>query len=314
MRALEVFLGEKPQQQVSKKYRCLSFHQRMTEEIYLLLCGIENCLPGYTFRVKVERPGWHVHVILSGKGVLCTKDGEQELHFGQMFVTKPGEPVWYRADREDPWSYCWMTFDGTMARGFMDSAGFREGVYTRNCNMEPQRFYALCRRVLDQPEMTQANDLMRLGLLLEYISLAVQSNSEAEQGEPHRHEYAPDIYVQYAVDFINENYATAKITDVAGYIGIHRSYLTSIFKKKMGISPQEYLLQCRLKHSNRLLLETDLPIQEVSREVGYDNPLTFSKVFKRFYGVSPRKFRNQSSKSGSAGETEPGGEPEDESN
>ena len=160
--------------------------------------------------------------------------------------------------------------------------------------MDQQDFYRLCRRVLDQPELNLANDLMHIGSMMEFIGLAVKSNYGVDQGEQHRHEYAPDIYVQYAVDFINGNYATARISDVAGYIGIHRSYLTSIFKKKLGISPQEYLLQCRMKHSNRLLLETDLPVQEISREVGYDNPLTFSKVFKRFYGVSPRRFRIQS--------------------
>ena len=288
---MEVFLGNQPEQQQVKQYRCLSFHQHQTEEIYLRLCGIENCQSGQYFAVRSGRPGYHLHVILSGKGILWVDGRQQELHFGQMFLTKPGESTWYRADETDPWSYCWMTFDGTLAKGYAENAGFKEGINWLNCHVDQQHFYSLCRQVLSQPELNIANDIMRLGLLMEYIAWAVKSNYQSEQEEQRRHEYAPDIYVQYAVDFINENYITARITDVAGYIGIHRSYLTSIFKKKMGISPQEYLLQCRLKHSARLLLETDLPIQEISRRVGYDNPLTFSKVFKRFYGVSPRNYR-----------------------
>ena len=98
---------------------------------------------------------------------------------------------------------------------------------------------------------------------------------------------------KYAADFIRENYATAKISAVAGYIGIHRSYLTSIFKEKMGISPQEYLIQCKLQQAIALLIETNNPIQEIARKVGYDNPLTFSKTFKNFYGVSPKLYRQQ---------------------
>lgn len=283
-------------------YRCLTFHQHFSEELFPLLCGIENCTPGYRFYTK-SRPGWHLHVILSGKGVLSVEGRQGELHFGQMFLTKPGEEVWYVADRQDPWSYCWMSFDGNMAGDWMEAAGFRNGVNWLDCHGDPQHFYKLCRRVLDQPELNLANDLIHLGSVLEFIGLAIKSNYQVEQGEQRRREYAPDMYVQYAVDFIDENYASARISDVAGYIGIHRSYLTSIFKKKLGISPQEYLLQCRMKHSNRLLLETDLPVQEISREVGYDNPLTFSKVFKRYFGVSPRRFRSQSAETGQQDES-----------
>ena len=81
--------------------------------------------------------------------------------------------------------------------------------------------------------------------------------------------------------------------ELAKHIGIHRSYLTTIFKKRIGISPQEYLLQCRLRHACKLLSETNNPIQEIARNVGYDNPLTFSKIFKSYYGISPRTFREQ---------------------
>ena len=61
----------------------------------------------------------------------------------------------------------------------------------------------------------------------------------------------------------------------------------------MGISPQEYLIQCKLQQAVNFLIETNNPIQEIARQVGYDNPLTFSKTFKNFYGVSPKLYREQ---------------------
>lgn len=140
-------------------------------------------------------------------------------------------------------------------------------------------------------EVSYENVLMRTGLLLEYIALAIESNSKSENSIRKIHEYTTDVYVKYAADFIRENYATAKISDVANYIGIHRSYMTNIFKNKMGVSPQEYLIQCKLKRAEKFLVETNNPIQEISRQVGYDNPLTFSKTFKNFYGISPKYYR-----------------------
>ncbi len=53
------------------------------------------------------------------------------------------------------------------------------------------------------------------------------------------------------------------------------------------------MLQCRLRRACKLLAETGNPIQEIARNVGYDNPLTFSKIFKSYYGISPREYRHQ---------------------
>lgn len=283
---------EKVELYENQKVRCIEFQRRVTDDIHLMLCGVENCLPDYSFQTD-DRSGYHMHIILQGRGVLSVNGKEQQLHFGQIFVTKPGEKTWYKADSEDPWVYCWMTFDGVRAHELLDRTGFVQGVNVQDCHVDPEKFYSLCRRVLDLVEVSPANVIMRTGLLLEFISLAIESNEKSLQSVRKVHEYPTDVYVKYAADFIRENYASAKISDVARYIGIHRSYMTNIFKNKMGISPQEYLIQCKLKRAAQFLTETDNPIQEISRQVGYDNPLTFSKTFKNFYGVSPKFYRQR---------------------
>ena len=105
--------------------------------------------------------------------------------------------------------------------------------------------------------------------------------------------YSPDVYVEYALDMIHDNYDKVRVEDIARYIGINRSYLANIFKKKTGMSPQQYLMQFKLKKARELLMDTDLPIQNIAMQVGYDNPLTFSKIFKNYYGESPRTYRSR---------------------
>lgn len=273
-------------------YRCLVYQEKQTDDIYLSLCGIEKCLPGYEFRTE-QRTGYHLHVILAGKGELNVNGSTYPLHHGQMFVTKPGEETWYRADAKEPWSYCWMTFDGNNAARYIESAGFQNGINWRDSHVDQSQFYTLVKRLLDHPEMTQANDLRRLGLLLEYLALAIESNDEAQLSPRREDVYSADVYVDYAVTYIQSNYSNVKIGDVARNIGINRSYLTNIFKQRMGVSPQEYLMQCKLDHARRLLVETDAPIQDISHRVGYENPLTFSKIFKGSFGVSPKNYRAQ---------------------
>lgn len=276
----------------TSKYRCLVNANMRMYALYLLLCGVESCLPGYEFHTE-NREGYHLHVILSGKGVLCVEGKQTALHFGQMFVTKPGEETWYRADEADPWTYCWMTYGGYRALHYTEAAGFTEGVNWLNSNVEPSHFYAVVKRVLDHPELNLASSLLHIGLLSEFLSLAIQSQYMSVPAARRETDLSADMYVDYAVNYINANYATAKISDVARYIGIHRSYLTNIFKTKMGVSPQEYLMQWRMKTASNLLLQTGLSVQEIGQRVGYDNSLTFSKVFKIYYGVSPKNYRQE---------------------
>ena len=69
------------------KIRCLACQRRVTDDIYMLLCGVEHCLPDYYFDTEA-RTGYHLHVILEGKGVLSVNGKEKELHFGQMFIDR----------------------------------------------------------------------------------------------------------------------------------------------------------------------------------------------------------------------------------
>ena len=48
-----------------------------------------------------------------------------------------------------------------------------------------------------------------------------------------------------------------------------------------------------MDRSRQLLLETDLSIQEIAVSVGYDDQLTFSRIFKKNYGESPARFRTR---------------------
>lgn len=221
----------------TSKYRCLVDARKQSDMLYLLLCGVESCMPDYEFRTG-GREGYHLHVILSGKGVLCVNGTQTALHYGQMFITKPDENAWYRADRSDPWTYCWMAYGGSNALRYTEAAGFGSGVNWLNCGVDPSRFYAIVNRALEQPDLNLAGDLLHVGLLAEFLSLAIQSNISSEQAPRREAEYSADMYVDYAVNYINANYATARINNVASYIGIHRSCLTSIFKKKWASRPR----------------------------------------------------------------------------
>jgi AraC-like DNA-binding protein len=95
-----------------------------------------------------------------------------------------------------------------------------------------------------------------------------------------------------AMGYISQNYdKNIRIHELASRLGVSRSYLSSCFRKSVGCSPQTFILNLRMERAGSLLRTTTLPVNIISAAVGYQDQLAFSKIFKQFYGVSPRDFR-----------------------
>ena len=75
-------------------------------------------------------------------------------------------------------------------------------------------------------------------------------------------------------------------------------YIYVVFKEQTGQSPANYIQQLRLKHAARLLVETDLPVQQIAEDVGIANVSTYNKAFKRYYGMNSSQYRESAPDSG----------------
>lgn len=279
---------------IDANFRWLGSEIKANEELCLTVCGIERCTPDKFFGPSV-REDYHVHFILHGKGTLEIGGKSYKLQRGQIFVIPPDVETYYYSDPEDPWHYTWVSFGGTRAGYFLEKAGITAENPVRDTYIEPERFLELTEKILNHHELTVANELLRTSLLYEIIALLVESQNQqkSKEGEEEVYDYSPDVYVNTAIEYIGEHYPHTKVSEIASYIGISRYYLTHIFKEKLHVSPQEFLLNYRMEQANRLLRTTGLSVQAVSEKVGYENPLTFSKTFKNKFGLSPKKYREK---------------------
>ena len=71
------------------------------------------------------------------------------------------------------------------------------------------------------------------------------------------------------------------------------SWFIRNFKEYTGSTPAQYLLSLRISNAQTLLESTSYNITEIANIVGYDNPLYFSRIFKKQIGMSPSEFRKQ---------------------
>ncbi len=268
----------------------MTYMNRQTDSLYLMGCGIQRCRPEYTFG-PTRRPGYHFHVVMSGEGWLEVNGEAQPVHEKQIFVVKPDETTKYWASRTSPWAYCWIVFSGEKAPYYIEQAGFTPGVNVRNCNTDPAAFSSLISDLLDRTELNLTHDLWRLGVLYQFLGLAIRSGSQDTRSA--HSEYNPNDYVQHGLTYIRNNYASMKIGEVSTAIGIDRSYFTRLFTQKIGISPLDYMILLRMQEGARLLAETNLPVETIAGMVGYASVQSFSRLFSRYFHCSPRAYRQQ---------------------
>ena len=137
--------------------------------------------------------------------------------------------------------------------------------------------------------MNNSNRLKIDGLLYLFIGNLIENNKYMDKENSNTQ---VDEYINISIDFINNNYSNnIKVNDIANYVGLNRSYFSNLFTKKIGISPQEYLLSLKMEKACNLLTNLQLSIGDVARQVGYEDQLTFSKIFKKSKGVSPKLYR-----------------------
>ena len=271
-------------------YHCLEYDHDQIGDIYLIACGQEECDPGVTYGPD-RRDGYHLHIVCSGKGVLKTNDKVFQIHQGQMFLLKHGETVQYTSDRNEPWKYCWMTFNGSEAKDISEAIGFGEKIYCLDLNLDTELFYDLIRRMMLFPELNLISKLRRRGILLEFLALAMQASGVRDS--QYAEEWSTEKYIRKAEDFIRYNYATIQVADIVKYTGFFFFFFTTAFRQKTGLSPKDYLTKVRIEKAKSLLDNTGLLIREVAEKAGYPDSLHFSRTFHEYSGMTPTQYRNR---------------------
>ncbi len=102
--------------------------------------------------------------------------------------------------------------------------------------------------------------------------------------------YSPEI--TQALSYIKGNYSRKiSLASVSEYVGLSSGYLCRIFKEETGVSINAYINNLRMTKAGELLRDQNSYIKEVAVSVGFEDQLYFSRLFKRYYGVTPSEYR-----------------------
>ncbi|MCD8153305.1 MAG: AraC family transcriptional regulator [Clostridiales bacterium] len=257
-------------------------------DLRLCFCGYEQCGPLHHYG-PVVRPHYIIHYILSGRGIYQVGNERWELHEGEGFLIEPDVQTFYEADSQEPWEYCWVGFEGELVPDLLGEIGLGDGRLTFYCKKR-EVLLSIVRRMMENQRCSGRNDLLLQSQLYLFFGTLSQ---DAQVVERQRGQMG-STYVNDAIEFIHYNYYNdIRITDIASYVGIDRSYLYKLFQVEAGMSPNQYLSNFRLTRAAWMLEMTRYSVESVGYSCGYRDPLVFSKAFKRKYGMAPMAFRKE---------------------
>jgi len=264
---------------------CYFINYDSYDDLCLYEVGCQKCPSNYSFG-PIIRTNYVLHYVLEGKGTLYLDNTPYSIHEKQAFLIPPNVVAFNQADEKEPWNYIWIHFNGTKVTEFLHIINMTKD----NPVYIPQDSYTDIEHCMQKLLSGHSQEILCIGLIYElFHHMTLHS--------PHRmqeivHDNQELKYIKMVIDYISHKYSEPiHITDIAEYCCLDRSYLSKIFKTATNYSPQEYLIRYRLKKAKQLLKDADIPIQHVAYAVGYNDPFSFSKIFKKELGITPSEYR-----------------------
>jgi len=256
-------------------------------DLNMYRCGMEDCLPGHSWGPAV-RDHFIIHYIFKGKGIYRVNDKLFNLKKGDGFLICPNTVIYYEADNTDPWSYAWVGFHGLKSEMYLKRAGltlenpifrYDRDDFLKECFM----------KMIDTRHMANASEIRLLGYLYIFLSQLIEVFESKKTSDSNS---LKEEYVRKAIEFIAMNYyRKITVAEISNHIGLDRSYLYSLFIELLNTSPQKFLIEYRIEKACELIKNNNLSVGAIARSVGYDDPLLFSKIFKKIKSISPREYR-----------------------
>jgi AraC family transcriptional regulator of arabinose operon len=213
-------------------------------------------------------------------------DREYDIGPGQAFLIPANTIAYYEASSTDPWSYIWLHTGGPRFSEvlYLSGLGPNQPIFTASDNNGDFE------RIFLDISGRQSQEYYCIGKMYELFDYMINNSTTRIP----RNNNLQLEYVQKAIKFIQCKYPEPiKVTDVAAVCGLDRSYLSRLFKDATGRSIQGYLLSYRMKMAAQLMKDANNSIQYISLAVGYTDIFTFSKAFKKHFGVPPSEYRKK---------------------
>ena len=144
------------------------------------------------------------------------------------------------------------------------------------------------------PDNRAVCEILAIGLL-NFVYLQLQQPVVSNRPKQKRTEEI----IRYVTEYLDTHYAEPlSLQKLEERFNINQYYLSHIFKAQLDISPMRYVLNRKIGEAQSLLMNTDMPIGEISESLGFSDNCHLSSMFKKCVGITPTQYRRHFKESG----------------
>jgi len=262
----------------------------------------------YTGKQKViKAPGYHAHndwteitVVLSGKTCYRVEDESFMLEAGDILICNPGvmhQNILRPDEQPSVQFFSGFTdfhFKGYEPNIFPTKAGSCVLRLSAESKREVQR---LCYEIQAEREAGKPGMYFVLkAYLMQILMLIVRETIDYPRNTSNGYNfetYGKSYAVKRIINYMSENFEKKiSLDQIAHNMYLSPVYVSKIFKEETGESPINYLIKIRLEKAKAILERGEGgSIKSIANEVGYEDVYHFSKLFKKYYGVSPLNYK-----------------------
>ena len=244
------------------------------------------------FTRRANLPSYLIKFCVSGEGILEYEGSTYTVRPGQIFWIDCEKPQYYHTSQEEgAWRVLWVHLYGQSCKEYYELfLSQNNGCAVRDVDSD-----IAIRSTLETLIALYKNggnnlqdDIYASGLLTHLMTLCITSSSGKTESNR-----LPE-YIINVRSYLNTNYAEQITLEMLSRkFSINKFYIQKLFKRYIGLSPNEYLIQTRLTRAKQLLRTTSLPISQISLDVGISNIGHFIGLFKQHEGITPGGYRQR---------------------
>ncbi len=258
---------------------------------YISYCVIREC-PDAFWEIPTRTIFDHELVLIdSGSGTITVNGTEHSAQSSQLYYFYPGLPHSLSSNPKDPlkfyaihFSFCEVIFEG-------GKWSIRDGSPQKlpiHLVTSISKFNLLLDRFLKVINYWENGDMNNSAINSNFLELLHIIKNESQGTEL---DFYNKMIVEKIIQFINQNLnKDLKIVDLASIAGLSRDYLGSVFKKHTGYTINKFINKNRVDRAKELLFKEHIKVCEVANSLGFKDEFYFSRVFKKYAGVSPSEF------------------------
>lgn len=246
------------------------------------LCGVSYCNGSYVIR-RACSSVWVLEYIVEGTGTVTLDGVPYTASAGDVYMLPAQHEHFYFSDSASPWTKLFFNAGGTLMQSLAEDYGLTGQVIFKDCPLEGlfRTLIGLTEKGLSDEELLAECTLQIHRVFMALFQYSRRQNNETSEA------YRIKEYIDGKIT------GNLTIEDVSKFTHRSEDTVINLFKSAFGQTPYAYYLHRKMELAKTLLVNTTMPIGQISALLGFEDPHYFSNRFRRFAGQSPSAFRWQ---------------------